>query len=64
MGAVEKPVEDGIGDGGLAQCLMPESDRDLAGDDRRAKLGAIFDDLKRSPDGWKVDFTCFCSQFL
>jgi hypothetical protein len=35
VGAVEQPVEDGIGDGRLAERLVPVADGQLAGDEPR-----------------------------
>lgn len=46
MGVVDQAVEDGIGDGGIADDLVPAVDRDLAGDDDRAGLVAVLDDLQ------------------
>ena len=47
MGVVDQAVEDGVGDGGIADDLVPTIDRELAGDDDRAGLIAVFDDLQQ-----------------
>jgi hypothetical protein len=46
VGVVDQAVEDGIGDGGIADDLVPAIDRDLAGDDDRAGLVAVLDDFQ------------------
>src|SRR5580704_15279475 len=46
MGVVNDPVEDGVGEGGLADQVVPAVDRDLAGDQRGAASVAIFDDFQ------------------
>ena len=48
MGAVDETVEDGVGDRGVAQRLVPVTDRQLAGDDGRAGARAVLDDLHRT----------------
>jgi len=40
---VDQPVQDGISQGGLANRLMPVLDRQLAGDDRRPAVMAVFE---------------------
>jgi len=47
MGVVDEAVEDGIGDGGVAERLMPLFDRHLAGEDGGATLRAVLDDLEQ-----------------
>ena len=47
MGVVDEPVEDGVGDGGVAEGFMSLLDRHLAGDDGRAALRAVLDDLEQ-----------------
>ena len=42
MGVVNDPVEDGVGEGGFTDQIMPAIDRDLAGDQRRAAAVAVF----------------------
>src|SRR4029453_17999065 len=45
VGAVNQAVEHRVGDGGIADMLVPELDRDLAGDDGRGAIMPIVDDL-------------------
>src|ERR1700693_4648072 len=47
MSVVDDAVEDGIGDGGIGDDFMPVLDRHLAGDDGRAALIAVVDDLEQ-----------------
>ena len=47
VGVVDEPVQDGVGDCGIAERLVPLLDRQLAGDDGRAALGAVLDDLEQ-----------------
>ena len=47
MGLVDEPVEDGVGDGGVAEGFMPLLDRHVARDDGRAALRAVLDDLEQ-----------------
>jgi hypothetical protein len=44
---VDEAIADGVGMGGLADQVVPARDRDLAGDDGRAALGAIIEDLEQ-----------------
>ena len=44
---MDEAVEDGVGDGGIGDDLVPVLDRHLAGDDGRAALMAIIDDLEQ-----------------
>src|SRR5258708_27632967 len=46
MGVVDDPVKDGVGEGGLADQVVPAVDRDLAGDQRGAAAVAFFDDFQ------------------
>ena len=46
MGVVQDAVEDSVGDGGIAEVLVPLGVRELAGDDGRPVRVAIFDDLE------------------
>ena len=43
---MDEPVENGVGDGRIADDLVPAIDRHLAGDDRRPALVAVLDDLE------------------
>ena len=47
MGAMNDPVENGVGQGGIANHLMPAIDRELAGDQQGSPVVAIVDDLKQ-----------------
>ena len=47
VGVVDEPVEDGVGEGGLADDLVPGLQRQLAGDDGGAAAVALLDDLHR-----------------
>jgi hypothetical protein len=42
---MDEPVQHGVGDGGVADVLMPVVDGHLAGDDGRGPVVAIIDDL-------------------
>ena len=42
---MDEAIEDGVGEGRLADDLVPASDRELAGDQRRAAAVAVLDDL-------------------
>ena len=44
---VNEAVEDGVGDGRVADDVMPMFDGDLAGDDRRATAMAVVNDLEK-----------------
>jgi hypothetical protein len=46
IGIVNEAVEDSVGDGGIADDFIPVVDGDLAGDDGRAALVAVLDDLE------------------
>ena len=46
MGVVDEAVEDGVGDGGVGDDLVPMLDRHLTGDDGRSALVAIVDDFE------------------
>ena len=46
VGVVDDAIEDGIGDGGIADDVMPFVDRQLAGDQDRADVVAILDDFE------------------
>ena len=45
IGVVDEAIEDGVGEGRLADDLVPRVDRQLAGDQRRAGAVAVLDDL-------------------
>ena len=47
MGVVDDAVEDGVGDGRLANHVVPAIDRDLAGDQGCAVAIAFLDDLQQ-----------------
>jgi hypothetical protein len=42
IGVIDKPVENGISRGGVADSLMPVRDRQLTGDDSGAEVIAVF----------------------
>jgi hypothetical protein len=46
VGVVDEAVEDGVGDGGVGDDLMPMIDRHLTGEDGRSALVAIIDDFE------------------
>src|SRR5436190_23436455 len=46
VGIVHEPIEDGVGDGGIADDLVPVLDRKLAGDDGRAAPVPVLHDLQ------------------
>jgi len=46
MSVVDEAVEDGVGDGGIGDDLVPMVDWDLTGDDGRTTLMAVIDDLE------------------
>jgi len=47
VGVVDEAVEDGVGDGGVGDRLVPVIDRQLAGHDGRAAIVPIVDDLQQ-----------------
>ena len=47
MGVVDDAVEDCVGDGRLADHVVPPIDRDLAGDEGCAMAIAVLDDLQQ-----------------
>ena len=46
MGVVDEAVEDGVGERGIADDLVPLLDRNLAGDQDRGALMAILEDFE------------------
>lgn len=46
MGVVEKPVADGVSEGGIAELIVPELWVELAGDDGRAIAVAVIDNFE------------------
>ena len=46
MGVVNDPVEDGVGEGWLADQVMPAIDRDLAGNQDGAAAVAVLDNFQ------------------
>ncbi len=46
MGVVDEAVEDGVGERRIADDLVPLLDRNLAGDQNRRALMAIFEDFE------------------
>jgi hypothetical protein len=47
VGVVHQPVEDGVGQGGIADEVVPLLDRQLAGDDGGALAVAVLEDLEQ-----------------
>ena len=47
VSVMDKAVQDGIGQGRIADGLVPVFDRELAGDDHGAAAVAIFEDLQQ-----------------
>ena len=47
MGVVHDAVQDGVGQGWVADDVVPAVDRRLAGDDQRPGVVAILDDLQQ-----------------
>jgi hypothetical protein len=46
MSAVHDAVQRRVGQGGVSNDLVPAADRDLAGDQQRASIVAVVDDLE------------------
>jgi hypothetical protein len=46
VGVMEEPIEDGIGNRGITNLLMPELDRQLTGDDRGCMTVPLLDDFQ------------------
>ena len=49
MSVVDKPIQDGIGDGWILHVLMPGVDRELGGDDGGKEAVTVFDDFEKIP---------------
>jgi len=47
MGAMDDAVKNGVGQGGIANHLVPATDWDLAGDQQGSAVVAIVDDLEQ-----------------
>jgi hypothetical protein len=47
MSAVDDAVKDRVGQGGIADHLVPAADRHLAGDQQRTAIAAVVDDLEQ-----------------
>ncbi len=47
MGVVDEPVEDGVGEDGVADDVVPGVDGKLAGDDGGAAAVAVLEDLEQ-----------------
>jgi len=54
VSVVNQAVEDGIGDGGIADVSMPVFDRELAGHECGAGAVAVFDDFQKVSSFWVV----------
>jgi hypothetical protein len=48
VGVVDQAIQDRVGQGRVADDFIPVVDRDLAGDDQRAGVVAVLDDLQQS----------------
>lgn len=55
MNPLQQPIEDRIGDGGVADPAVPVLDRQLMSDDRRPVPGAIVDDLRQIVARHRID---------
>ena len=51
----QQPIEDGVGDGGVADPAVPVLDRQLVGDDRGPLAGPVVDDLEQIGAGGRID---------
>ena len=47
VGVVDEPIQQGVGDGGVANQLVPGADGELAGDEHGAGVLAVLDDLEQ-----------------
>jgi len=47
VGAVHEPVEDGVGEGRVAEVVVPMLDRKLAGDERRTSADAVVEQFEQ-----------------
>jgi hypothetical protein len=47
VGAVDEAIEDGVGEGRIAEVVMPKGDRKLAGDQGGARLDAVVEDFEQ-----------------
>ena len=55
MGVVDQAVEDGVGQGGMAEGLVPARHRQLAGDHGRTSLVALVEDFQQIPPALVVE---------
>ena len=53
--AMDEAVEDGVGDGGIAQLTVPIGHRQLAGDDHRAPAEAVVEDFEEVARPRRID---------
>ncbi len=51
MGIVDETIEDGVGIGWIADDLVPDRYRQLAGDDRRTPAVALLEDFEQVVPG-------------
>ena len=49
IGVVDDAVEDGVGEGGNADQVVPSINGDLTGDDERSLVMTVFDDFEQIP---------------
>ena len=47
IGVMDESIEDGVGDGGIADDFVPAVDGDLTGDDGRSALKSVLHDLEK-----------------
>ena len=47
MGRVKHAVQDGVAEGGISNDVVPRGHGDLAGDQQRASIVAVIDDLQQ-----------------
>lgn len=57
VGVVDEAVADGVGDGRVAEVLVPRFGRQLAGDDRGGVAVAVFEDVQKALTLWLLCIT-------
>ena len=55
MRVVDKAVQDGVGVSGIANDLVPSSERELGGDDRRPAAVTLFEDFEQIVTGAGIE---------
>jgi len=56
VGAMDEPVKDGVGHGGIPDKFMPPGGWELAGDERGSREMAVVEDLQKVPVQGGVGF--------